>query len=165
MTHEIHGFCDERFRLMEEAFRANFDEGLELGASLALTWRGRTVVDLLGRLGAIRELNEHQTVYDCSEMEVTGFTTMISASAATHLELAWFQSIGERLIKSGRRCVTTGRARRTSAAFSLDGSSIVPGSFTTGRAPFYFGGLPLLLEMDTATVGVKAIWTGGARTV
>jgi CubicO group peptidase (beta-lactamase class C family) len=46
MTIEIHGSCDERFRPFEDAFRANFGAGHELGASLALTWRGRTVVDL-----------------------------------------------------------------------------------------------------------------------
>jgi len=43
---EIHGFCDERFEPLKDAFVANFDAGLELGASLALTHQGRTVVDL-----------------------------------------------------------------------------------------------------------------------
>jgi CubicO group peptidase (beta-lactamase class C family) len=42
----IHGFCDERFQPLKDAFVANFDAGLELGASLALTHRGKTVVDL-----------------------------------------------------------------------------------------------------------------------
>ena len=46
MTVEIHGFCDSRFKPLEDAFRANFDAGLELGASLGVTWRGRSVVDL-----------------------------------------------------------------------------------------------------------------------
>jgi CubicO group peptidase (beta-lactamase class C family) len=45
---EIHGFCDERFRAIEEAFRANFEDGLEIGASLGVTWRGKMVVDLWG---------------------------------------------------------------------------------------------------------------------
>eukprot|EP01035_Chromulina_nebulosa_P040537 gene40536-biopygen27304 len=45
---EINGFCDERFRPFEEAFRANFDDGYELGAALAVTHQGRTVVDLRG---------------------------------------------------------------------------------------------------------------------
>lgn len=45
---EIHGFCDERFRVIEEAFRKNFDEGLEVGSSLGVTWRGKMVVDLWG---------------------------------------------------------------------------------------------------------------------
>ena len=46
MTFEIKGFCDPRFLAMRDAFKANFDEGLELGSSLAMTYRGRTVVDL-----------------------------------------------------------------------------------------------------------------------
>lgn len=48
MGSEIRGFCQERFRPLEDAFRANFDDGIELGASLAVTWRGRMVVDLWG---------------------------------------------------------------------------------------------------------------------
>ncbi len=46
MTVEIHGFCDERFKPMKEAFAANFEAGLELGASLAVTHQGRAVVDI-----------------------------------------------------------------------------------------------------------------------
>ena len=46
MTIEIGGFCEPRFQPLEAAFRANFADGLELGASLAVTHRGKTVVDL-----------------------------------------------------------------------------------------------------------------------
>jgi CubicO group peptidase (beta-lactamase class C family) len=42
----IHGFCDERFAPLKEAFAANFDEGLEVGASLAAAHQGKPVVDL-----------------------------------------------------------------------------------------------------------------------
>ena len=45
---EINGFCEERFLPLEDAFRANFDAGLELGASVALTHRCKMVVDLWG---------------------------------------------------------------------------------------------------------------------
>ena len=73
------------------------------------------------------------------------------------VELAWFQSIGERLIV--RPAV---RYYRQGAAdfyrLSLDGTAIVPGPVTTGRAPFFSADYRLS-EMDTATVGVKAIWT------
>ena len=48
MTVEIHGFCDERFASLKDAFVGNFEAGRELGASLALTYQGRTVVDLWG---------------------------------------------------------------------------------------------------------------------
>ena len=44
----VHGFCDERFRLLEEAFRRNLDSGLDKGASLAVTVDGEYVVDLWG---------------------------------------------------------------------------------------------------------------------
>ena len=45
---EIHGFCDERFRPLEDAFRANLDSGLDKGASLAVTLGGEFIVDLWG---------------------------------------------------------------------------------------------------------------------
>ncbi len=45
---EVHGFCDERFRPLEDAFRANLDSGLDKGASLAVTLGGEFVVDLWG---------------------------------------------------------------------------------------------------------------------
>jgi len=46
MTIEIHGFCDPRFERLKAAFVANFEADLELGASVAATWRGEPVVDL-----------------------------------------------------------------------------------------------------------------------
>ena len=45
---DVHGFCDERFRPMEDAFRANLDSGVDKGASLAVTLNGEFVVDLWG---------------------------------------------------------------------------------------------------------------------
>ena len=43
---QIHGFCDEGFGAVRDAFAANFDRGEELGAAAAVTHRGRPVVDL-----------------------------------------------------------------------------------------------------------------------
>ena len=48
MAWEMSGRWDRRFWPLAEAFRDNFDQGLEWGASLAVTWRGRTVVDVWG---------------------------------------------------------------------------------------------------------------------
>jgi len=48
MSADINGYCDEKFHSLEDAFRANFEEGLELGASLGVTWQGKMVVDLWG---------------------------------------------------------------------------------------------------------------------
>jgi CubicO group peptidase (beta-lactamase class C family) len=46
MSTEVHGFCEPQFMPFRDAFAANFDAGLELGASLGVTWRGRLVADL-----------------------------------------------------------------------------------------------------------------------
>jgi len=43
---EISGFCDERFLPLKDAFRANFEDCLEVGASFAVTHKGKPVVDL-----------------------------------------------------------------------------------------------------------------------
>jgi len=45
---EIHGHCDEKFLPLKEAFAENFKQGLEVGASLAVTVNGEFVVDLWG---------------------------------------------------------------------------------------------------------------------
>lgn len=45
---EIHGHCDEKFSAVRDAFQKNFDDGLEIGASFALTIEGDVVVDLWG---------------------------------------------------------------------------------------------------------------------
>ncbi len=45
---EIHGFCDPRFEAVRAAFSANFDQGLDAGASVAITVGGEMVVDLWG---------------------------------------------------------------------------------------------------------------------
>ena len=43
---DIHGFCDERFEPVREAFETNFTDGKEVGASFALTLEGEYLVDL-----------------------------------------------------------------------------------------------------------------------
>ena len=45
---EVHGFCDERFRPLEAALRSNLEQGVDIGASLAVTLHGEPVVDLWG---------------------------------------------------------------------------------------------------------------------
>jgi CubicO group peptidase (beta-lactamase class C family) len=46
MNTGIQGFCDPQFTPFRDAFAANFEAGLELGASLGVTWRGRLAVEL-----------------------------------------------------------------------------------------------------------------------
>ena len=43
---EIRGFCEPGFEAVQEAFAKNFEKGLELGASVAVTRDGHPVVDL-----------------------------------------------------------------------------------------------------------------------
>ncbi|HTN99243.1 MAG TPA: serine hydrolase domain-containing protein [Microthrixaceae bacterium] len=45
---EIHGHCDEAFTSVRDQFANNFEQGLELGASVCVTKDGKTVVDLWG---------------------------------------------------------------------------------------------------------------------
>jgi CubicO group peptidase (beta-lactamase class C family) len=45
---EIHGYCDPRFSAVKDAFAGNFNAGLEVGASFAVTIDGEYVVDLWG---------------------------------------------------------------------------------------------------------------------
>jgi CubicO group peptidase (beta-lactamase class C family) len=48
MATQIHGFCEEPYLPLKEALAANFADGLEVGASLAVARHGRLVVDLWG---------------------------------------------------------------------------------------------------------------------
>ena len=43
---EIHGTCTPEFEAVRTAFAANFDQGLEQGASVSVTHHGETVVDI-----------------------------------------------------------------------------------------------------------------------
>ncbi len=45
---EICGFCNPKFQRLRDVFEDNFEKGLELGASLAVTLGGELVVDLWG---------------------------------------------------------------------------------------------------------------------
>ena len=47
-TIELEGVCDQRFEAVRDALAANFAAGKEIGASVAITLNGETVVDLWG---------------------------------------------------------------------------------------------------------------------
>ena len=42
---EIEGYCEERFKSVKEAFKSNFDENLEVGASFDVSLNGKHVID------------------------------------------------------------------------------------------------------------------------
>jgi CubicO group peptidase (beta-lactamase class C family) len=48
MTVPIHGFCDPGFEAVKAAFQGNFTKYADVGASVAITYEGRFVVDLWG---------------------------------------------------------------------------------------------------------------------
>ncbi|MFX1344063.1 MAG: hypothetical protein ACFFBC_04150 [Promethearchaeota archaeon] len=43
---QIHGFCDEQFKVVKEAFAKNFEGKLEVGASFAATLNGKFIIDV-----------------------------------------------------------------------------------------------------------------------
>ena len=43
---EIHGFCDEKFTKVKEAFSKNFEDDLEVGASFSVTLNGKFIIDI-----------------------------------------------------------------------------------------------------------------------
>ncbi|MHA1916598.1 MAG: serine hydrolase domain-containing protein, partial [Promethearchaeota archaeon] len=45
---EIHGLCEPRFEAVKKAFTTNFEEGMEVGASFAVTINGEYVIDIWG---------------------------------------------------------------------------------------------------------------------
>jgi len=45
---EIHGLCEPRFEAVKKAFTRNFEEGMEVGASFAVTINGKYVIDIWG---------------------------------------------------------------------------------------------------------------------
>ena len=67
----IEGYCDRAFSAVAEAFVANFTAHDEVGASVAVTIEGRTVVDLWGgrraRNGAAWERDTVATVYSATK--------------------------------------------------------------------------------------------------
>ncbi|MFX1425321.1 MAG: serine hydrolase [Promethearchaeota archaeon] len=45
---EIQGLCEPRFEAVKDAFMQNFEEGMEVGASFAVTINGKYVIDIWG---------------------------------------------------------------------------------------------------------------------
>jgi CubicO group peptidase (beta-lactamase class C family) len=66
---EVHGTCDDRFEAVRTTFAANFDAGLDVGASVAVFLDGEPVVDLWGgtdrrRRHALGAGHDHQRLVD-----------------------------------------------------------------------------------------------------
>lgn len=82
MATDIHGHCDEGFRPFKDAFRANFDDEQEVGASLAVTHRGKLVVDLWGGFADAQRTKPWQEDTIVSVASTTKIMLMIAALVA-----------------------------------------------------------------------------------
>jgi len=78
MRDEIHGFCDPRFASLKDAFVGNFEAGLELGASLAVTYQGRMVVDLWGGWADLEKTRPWQEDTICPVASTTKVMTTLA---------------------------------------------------------------------------------------
>ena len=45
---DIYGFCDPKFLKIKDAYSKNFINGLDVGSSLGITYKGELVVNLWG---------------------------------------------------------------------------------------------------------------------
>ena len=45
---DVQGTCDPRFESVKQTFAGNFDQGLDVGASVAVVLEGEVVVDIWG---------------------------------------------------------------------------------------------------------------------
>ena len=76
MSVVINGFCDSRFQRLADIFETNFKDTVEVGASMAITREGETVVDLWGGLkdqdsGAAWEANTLVLVFSSTKFATT----------------------------------------------------------------------------------------------
>ena len=78
---EIFGTCDERFTPVRDVFASNFKNGLEVGASVAVTLDGVPVVDLWAgdavKGGAPWQKDTIVNVYSTTRMAVAAIVFVV----------------------------------------------------------------------------------------
>jgi hypothetical protein len=119
MTTQISGFCEERFAPLKEAFRSNFDDGLELGASLALTHGGRMVVDLWAGWANLEETRRWEndtivSVFSTTKIMIAISTLMLIDRVCSSSTRRW-RSTGRNSSRAAREpspCETRSPTRR-----------------------------------------------------
>ena len=82
MMTALHGYADDRFDGLREAFRSRLDDGTEIGASVAVAVEGRMVVDLWG--GWVDEAHSAEWAED-TLTNVWSTTKTVTALAALML--------------------------------------------------------------------------------
>jgi CubicO group peptidase (beta-lactamase class C family) len=78
---EIYGYCDDRFLPVKEAFKQNFELGLEVGASFAVTLNGKLVVNIWGGYKDKAKLN----LWDENTIVNVFSTTKIMTALCIHM--------------------------------------------------------------------------------
>jgi CubicO group peptidase (beta-lactamase class C family) len=86
----IDGTCDPAFEPVREAFLANFTDRREIGASVCITHRGHTVVDLWGgqaspKTGAPWQQDTVSIVFSCTKGAAAICAHMLIEQGALHL--------------------------------------------------------------------------------
>ena len=102
---EVHGSCDPKFQSVRQEFERNFRERGEVGASVCITLRGETVVDLWG--GMARP--ETQTPWTRDTISIVFSSTKGATALGAHMWRHAENSI------SMRRSQNTGRSSRSQA--------------------------------------------------
>lgn len=78
---EIHGYCDPHFKSVKKVFKANFEHGLECGASFAATINGKFVVDIWGG-----HMDETKTMpWEKNTIAPVASTTKIMTAICLHI--------------------------------------------------------------------------------
>ena len=156
MTAELHGFCDPRFLPVKQAFAENFEAGLELGASVAATWRGEPVVDLWAGWA------------DVAKTRAWDRDTVVPVSSTTKIMV----TLGLLMLIDAGRIDIDGSIATYWPEFAAGGKDgvTVRDLFThQAGAPGFTPPAPASLFLDweasTARVATESHWFGGERRV
>lgn len=84
---KIQGLCEPRFEAVKNAFTQNFDEGMEVGASFAVTINGKYVIDIWGGNKDIEktQLWEKDTI--CNVYSTTKVPTVLCTTMCVDRDL------------------------------------------------------------------------------
>ena len=151
----IHGTCRPGYEAVLAAFRANFEQHDEVGASVCLTHHGKTVVDLWGGLrdpqtGVAWESDTVSIVYSCTK----GATALCAHMLADQGKLDYNARVSDLWPE-----FSVGGKADTTIAMMLGHTSPVPHL----REPLKTGGLADWEYMVERVAAEVAFWEPGTR--
>ena len=149
------GYCDERFEPVLQKFRKNFTERGEVGASVCITHRGETMVDLWGGLASLRTAAPWQQdtisiVFSCTK----GATALCAHMLIERGAIGLFDDVGDHWPAFASR-----GKESTSVAMMLSHTAPVPHV----RDPVRPGGYADFAYMTERVASEPAWWEPGAR--